>query len=55
LSLNFYEVEILALKKKTIKLSPKFCNCSSFGLQGKKKKKRGTSLKVPHQRRPGQN
>ena len=34
---NFHEVAILAAKKKTTKPPPKFCNCSSFGPQGKKK------------------
>jgi len=41
-------------KKKTTNPSPpKFCSCSSFGPQGKKKT-RGTSLRVPRQRRPCQ-
>jgi len=36
-------------------MPPKFCNWSSFGPQSQKKLTRGTSLRVPRQRRPSQN
>jgi len=54
--LTFSKLRFWPPKKKTTKQPPKFCNCSSFGPQGKKKKKktRGTSLRVPRQRRPSQ-
>ena len=56
--LTFTKFRFLPLKKKkTTKPPPKFYNSSSFGPQGKKIKEitRGTSLRVPHQRRLSQN
>ena len=55
--LTFPKLRFWPPKKKTTKQPPKFCNCSSFGPQGKKKIKkitRGTSLRVSRQRRLSQ-
>ena len=55
--ITFSKLRFWPSKKKTTKPPPKFCNCSSFGPPRQKKNKkltRGTSLRVPRQRRPSQ-